>query len=136
MSADTIAIFGATFGSIPSPHSVTTAASAHSGVSPSNSSAEDFDFDFQGDESEEHDDFGVAFANILGGQPNQDGELSPSIEDKGENGKKRSRRPPSTAAKRATHNAVERARRESLNGRFMELAHVLPNMACALAERR
>lgn len=43
--------------------------------------------------------------------------------------KRRSRRPPSTAAKRATHNAIERARRESLNGRFIELARALPNMA-------
>jgi len=44
------------------------------------------------------------------------------------NNKKRGRRPPSTAAKRATHNAIERARRESLNGRFLELARALPNM--------
>jgi len=43
--------------------------------------------------------------------------------------KRRSRRFPSTAAKRATHNAIERARRESLNGRFIELARALPNMA-------
>jgi hypothetical protein len=43
--------------------------------------------------------------------------------------KRRSRRHPSTAAKRATHNAIERARRESLNGRFIELARALPNMA-------
>jgi len=43
--------------------------------------------------------------------------------------KRRSRRPPPTAAKRATHNAIERARRESLNGRFLELAKALPNMA-------
>jgi len=44
-------------------------------------------------------------------------------------GKRKSRRPPSTAERRATHNAVERARRESLNGRFMELASALPSMA-------
>jgi len=42
--------------------------------------------------------------------------------------KRRSRRPPSTPAKRATHNAIERARRESLNGKFLELAKALPNM--------
>lgn len=42
---------------------------------------------------------------------------------------RRSRRPPSTAERKATHNAVERARRESLNGRFMELATALPTMA-------
>jgi len=45
------------------------------------------------------------------------------------NGKRKSRRPPSTAERRATHNAVERARRESLNGRFVDLAAALPNMA-------
>jgi len=43
--------------------------------------------------------------------------------------KRKSRRPPSTAERRATHNAVERARRESLNGRFMDLATALPTMA-------
>jgi hypothetical protein len=47
----------------------------------------------------------------------------------GDNLKRKSRRPPSTAERRATHNAVERARRESLNGRFMDLASSLPNMA-------
>jgi len=34
----------------------------------------------------------------------------------------------STAEKKATHNAVERARRESLNGRFLVLADMLPGM--------
>lgn len=43
--------------------------------------------------------------------------------------KRKSRRPPSTAERRATHNAVERARRESLNGRFIDLAQALPSMA-------
>lgn len=43
--------------------------------------------------------------------------------------KRRSRRPPNTAERRATHNAVERARRETLNGRFMDLAAALPSMA-------
>jgi hypothetical protein len=38
------------------------------------------------------------------------------------------KRPPSTAEKKATHNAVERARRESLNGRFLVLADMLPGM--------
>jgi len=36
---------------------------------------------------------------------------------------------PGAADKRATHNAIERARRESLNGRFMTLAEALPSMA-------
>ena len=49
--------------------------------------------------------------------------------DASANGKRKGRRPPSTAERRATHNAVERARRESLNGRFMELASALPAMA-------
>ncbi|KAL8284086.1 hypothetical protein RQP46_005199 [Phenoliferia psychrophenolica] len=35
---------------------------------------------------------------------------------------------PVAADKRATHNAIERARRESLNGRFMTLAEALPSM--------
>ena len=34
----------------------------------------------------------------------------------------------STAEKKATHNAVERARRESLNTRFLVLADMLPGM--------
>lgn len=34
-----------------------------------------------------------------------------------------------TAERRATHNAIERARRESLNGRFLELARALPTMS-------
>ncbi|KAF7291220.1 BHLH domain-containing protein [Mycena indigotica] len=33
-----------------------------------------------------------------------------------------------TAERRATHNAVERARRETLNGRFLDLAALLPNL--------
>ncbi|GAA5938234.1 uncharacterized protein JCM15063_000675 [Sporobolomyces koalae] len=38
------------------------------------------------------------------------------------------RKGPGNAEKRATHNAVERARRESLNGRFTVLAESLPTM--------
>ncbi|KAG8982366.1 hypothetical protein FRB90_006846 [Tulasnella sp. 427] len=34
-----------------------------------------------------------------------------------------------TAERRATHNAVERQRRETLNGRFLDLAALLPNLA-------
>lgn len=45
--------------------------------------------------------------------------------------KRKGRRAPSTAEKRANHNAIERARRESLNGRFMELAQALPNLNAA-----
>ncbi|KAJ7023996.1 hypothetical protein C8F04DRAFT_1303447 [Mycena alexandri] len=42
------------------------------------------------------------------------------------------RRPPrraNTAERRATHNAVERMRRETLNGRFLTLASLLPPLA-------
>jgi hypothetical protein len=42
---------------------------------------------------------------------------------------KRSSRRANTAERRATHNAVERARRETLNGRFLDLAAMLPNLA-------
>lgn len=42
--------------------------------------------------------------------------------------KKGKNRPASTAEKKATHNAVERARRESLNARFLVLADMLPGM--------
>lgn len=35
----------------------------------------------------------------------------------------------STAERRASHNAVERQRREALNARFLDLAGVLPNLA-------
>ncbi|KAJ7059675.1 hypothetical protein C8F01DRAFT_217667 [Mycena amicta] len=35
---------------------------------------------------------------------------------------------PSTAERRASHNAVERARRETLNARFLDLAVLLPNL--------
>jgi hypothetical protein len=44
--------------------------------------------------------------------------------------KKGKNRPASTAEKKATHNAVERARRESLNARFLVLADMLPGMVC------
>lgn len=38
----------------------------------------------------------------------------------------------STAEKKATHNAVERARRESLNARFLVLADMLPGMVSSI----
>lgn len=44
-------------------------------------------------------------------------------------GKKKSTRRANTAERRATHNAVERQRRETLNGRFLELAGLLPNLS-------
>ncbi|KAL5511042.1 hypothetical protein ACEPAH_4257 [Sanghuangporus vaninii] len=44
-------------------------------------------------------------------------------------GKRKPNRRANTAERRATHNAVERARRETLNGRFLDLAALLPNLA-------
>ncbi|KAJ3843828.1 hypothetical protein EV361DRAFT_789013 [Lentinula raphanica] len=44
-------------------------------------------------------------------------------------GKRKGTRRASTAERRATHNAVERARRETLNGRFLDLAALLPNLS-------
>ncbi|KAK7439585.1 hypothetical protein VKT23_017512 [Stygiomarasmius scandens] len=43
--------------------------------------------------------------------------------------KRKPSRRPSTAERKATHNAVERARREILNGRFLDLASTLPNLS-------
>ncbi|ESK92822.1 macrophage erythroblast attacher isoform 1 [Moniliophthora roreri MCA 2997] len=44
-------------------------------------------------------------------------------------GKRKSSRRANTAERRATHNAVERQRRETLNGRFLDLAKLLPNLS-------
>lgn len=43
--------------------------------------------------------------------------------------KRKASRRANTAERRATHNAVERQRRETLNGRFLDLAALLPNLA-------
>ncbi|KAL4064193.1 hypothetical protein V8B97DRAFT_1876081 [Scleroderma yunnanense] len=43
--------------------------------------------------------------------------------------KKKASRRANTAERKATHNAVERARRETLNGRFLDLAALLPNLS-------
>lgn len=48
------------------------------------------------------------------------------------NGAKKGKKLTSTAEKKATHNAVERARRESLNTRFLVLADMLPGMVCCI----
>jgi hypothetical protein len=42
--------------------------------------------------------------------------------------KRKTSRRANTAERRATHNAVERQRRETLNGRFLDLASLLPNL--------
>ncbi|KAL0570977.1 hypothetical protein V5O48_010984 [Marasmius crinis-equi] len=47
----------------------------------------------------------------------------------GTNGKRKPSRRANTAERRATHNAVERARRETLNSRFLDLAKMLPNLS-------
>lgn len=59
-------------------------------------------------------------------------DLKDSLEDQAEQDKPRRpgcRKGPAMAEKRNQHNAIERARRESLNGRFMTLAEALPSMA-------
>lgn len=43
--------------------------------------------------------------------------------------KRKPSRRANTAERRATHNAVERQRRETLNGRFLDLAQLLPNLS-------
>jgi hypothetical protein len=43
--------------------------------------------------------------------------------------KRKPSRRANTAERRATHNAVERQRRETLNGRFLDLAGLLPNLS-------
>ncbi|KAF9071679.1 hypothetical protein BDP27DRAFT_1418786 [Rhodocollybia butyracea] len=43
--------------------------------------------------------------------------------------KKRKQHRASTAERRASHNAVERQRRDTLNGRFLDLAAILPNVS-------
>jgi hypothetical protein len=43
--------------------------------------------------------------------------------------KRKPSRRANTAERRATHNAVERQRRETLNGRFLDLANLLPNLS-------
>ncbi|TEB18837.1 hypothetical protein FA13DRAFT_1719397 [Coprinellus micaceus] len=45
------------------------------------------------------------------------------------NVKRKPSRRANTAERRATHNAVERQRRETLNGRFLDLAALLPNLS-------
>jgi hypothetical protein len=57
-----------------------------------------------------------------------DDETGSSAGDGKRAGRKNKLRSSSTAEKKATHNAVERARRESLNARFLVLADMLPGM--------
>ncbi|KAJ7186771.1 hypothetical protein C8R46DRAFT_1342076 [Mycena filopes] len=66
--------------------------------------------------------------------PDLDGHLSnlDSFDDNSAGGAKRTmkmKQRANTAERRASHNAVERQRREALNARFLDLAAVLPNLA-------
>ncbi|KAJ7730847.1 hypothetical protein DFH07DRAFT_158335 [Mycena maculata] len=64
--------------------------------------------------------------------PDLDGHLSnlDSYDDGSAGGVKRTlKQRANTAERRASHNAVERQRREALNARFLDLAAVLPNLA-------
>jgi hypothetical protein len=63
----------------------------------------------------------------ISGEGNSNSTLSSSSSSA--TGKRKSSRRASTAERRATHNAVERARRETLNGRFLDLAALLPNLS-------
>jgi len=66
--------------------------------------------------------------------PDLDGRLSnlDGYDDSSAGGAKRTlkmKQRANTAERRASHNAVERQRREALNARFLDLAAVLPNLA-------
>ncbi|KAF5358129.1 hypothetical protein D9756_001164 [Leucocoprinus leucothites] len=54
---------------------------------------------------------------------------SPTSTAANANIKRKPSRRANTAERRATHNAVERQRRETLNGRFLDLAALLPNLS-------
>jgi len=54
---------------------------------------------------------------------------SPSSNPSATQVKRKPSRRANTAERRATHNAVERQRRETLNGRFLDLAALLPNLS-------
>ncbi|EDR06416.1 uncharacterized protein LACBIDRAFT_294648 [Laccaria bicolor S238N-H82] len=60
-------------------------------------------------------------------QPNQP--AAPTATNTAQQIKRKPSRRANTAERRATHNAVERQRRETLNGRFLDLAALLPNLS-------
>lgn len=60
--------------------------------------------------------------------PDQSKSIPPQLSGPTQMKRKPSRRA-NTAERRATHNAVERQRRETLNGRFLDLAALLPNLS-------
>lgn len=104
------------------------------GFSPHSSVAAEFDdvFDpihFDEDEyalaDEEYDEASQAPASVAGTDAAHGGAgVGPKKSKRGN-----FRKGPQNADKRATHNAVERQRRESLNDKFTELARVLPTTA-------
>lgn len=55
--------------------------------------------------------------------------LQPTINMSDKPTKNKPRKRVNTAEKRASHNLVERQRREQLNGRFLDLAQILPSLA-------
>lgn len=61
--------------------------------------------------------------------PDQPNSLSQSNTNANVQMKRKPSRRANTAERRATHNAVERQRRETLNGRFLDLAALLPNLS-------
>lgn len=68
--------------------------------------------------------------DLMDGEDESKDSLGDLQDGSGSGAARKLKRPPSTAEKKATHNAVERARRESLNGRFLVLADMLPGMVC------
>ncbi|KIY49441.1 hypothetical protein FISHEDRAFT_58327 [Fistulina hepatica ATCC 64428] len=61
--------------------------------------------------------------------PPADGQPPTATTNATANAKRRASRRANTAERRATHNAVERQRRETLNSRFLDLAALLPNIS-------
>lgn len=82
---------------------------------------EDLSFDLD-------DDVKDGAMQMMGAGNNDDDDMGLNGEKGTGPQKKGKRQQASTAEKKATHNAVERARRESLNGRFLVLADMLPGM--------
>ncbi|POY72633.1 hypothetical protein BMF94_4461 [Rhodotorula taiwanensis] len=105
------------------------------GFSPRSSVAAEFDdvFDpihFDEDDyalaDEDDDDLHHPSASVAGTDVGFDANGAMSATGTKKSKRANFRKGPQNADKRATHNAVERKRRESLNDRFLELARVLP----------
>ncbi|KAF8168986.1 hypothetical protein K438DRAFT_242324 [Mycena galopus ATCC 62051] len=72
-----------------------------------------------------HPPFPLCSASLSGGELSRDLRRGNHDSDDSPNEKRRA----STDARRASHNAVERQRRDKLNARILELASLLPNLA-------